>query len=49
MWNLRNKQINIGEKKKQQQTRKQAINYAQQTEGYGRGGVWGMVSMKHGY
>ena len=37
MWNLRNKTSKGGKKK---QTKKQTLNYREQTDGYQSGGSW---------
>ena len=42
MWNLRNKtNEQRGEETRVRQTKKQTLNYREQTNGYQRGGGWG--------
>ena len=47
MWNLRNK-TNERREKKRETNKKQTLNYREHTDGYQRGGGWGMGEIGDG-
>ena len=46
MWNLRNKTSK--QRGRKRQIKKQTLNYGEQTDGYQRGGRWGMGEIGDG-